>query len=228
MPRLSRNAKRLAETLLDLEVEAMLIEELDGYIAGLIVCPELIPPSIWMPPIWNREGDVEPVFKDIEHAKNLMTLLMAHYNDVASTLFECPHQYAPIFAVDRRHKAVMWELWIEGFEAATALKPAAWQKIAAADQDTVKAWSGLMMLADVARRDPRFSPRQIDAISSLAHEYIAGWVKDLAAWRLDQDAPFRNFAEASGYARTPSGKVGRNEACPCGSGKKYKKCCGLN
>ena len=23
-----------------------------------------------------------------------------------------------------------------------------------------------------------------------------------------------------------SDKVGRNEACPCGSGKKYKKCCG--
>ncbi len=23
-------------------------------------------------------------------------------------------------------------------------------------------------------------------------------------------------------------KVGRNAACPCGSGKKYKKCCGVN
>jgi uncharacterized protein YecA (UPF0149 family) len=23
-----------------------------------------------------------------------------------------------------------------------------------------------------------------------------------------------------------SNKVGRNEPCPCGSGKKYKKCCG--
>lgn len=23
-------------------------------------------------------------------------------------------------------------------------------------------------------------------------------------------------------------KIGRNESCPCGSGKKYKKCCGLN
>lgn len=23
-------------------------------------------------------------------------------------------------------------------------------------------------------------------------------------------------------------KVGRNEPCPCGSGKKYKKCCGQN
>ena len=29
----------------------------------------------------------------------------------------------------------------------------------------------------------------------------------------------------------PSGEeqhVGRNEPCPCGSGKKYKKCCGMN
>ena len=24
----------------------------------------------------------------------------------------------------------------------------------------------------------------------------------------------------------PSEKIGRNEPCPCGSGKKYKKCCG--
>lgn len=25
-----------------------------------------------------------------------------------------------------------------------------------------------------------------------------------------------------------SEKIGRNEPCPCGSGKKYKKCCGIN
>ena len=31
-------------------------------------------------------------------------------------------------------------------------------------------------------------------------------------------------AEAPELARTT--KVGRNEPCPCGSGKKYKKCCG--
>jgi hypothetical protein len=27
-------------------------------------------------------------------------------------------------------------------------------------------------------------------------------------------------------APPPSGKVGRNDPCPCGSGKKFKKCCG--
>ena len=26
--------------------------------------------------------------------------------------------------------------------------------------------------------------------------------------------------------RTAEKKIGRNELCPCGSGKKYKKCCG--
>ena len=26
--------------------------------------------------------------------------------------------------------------------------------------------------------------------------------------------------------RERTGKIGRNEPCPCGSGKKYKKCCG--
>ncbi len=27
--------------------------------------------------------------------------------------------------------------------------------------------------------------------------------------------------------RVAEEKVGRNEPCPCGSGKKYKKCCGI-
>ncbi len=29
-----------------------------------------------------------------------------------------------------------------------------------------------------------------------------------------------------GTRRNPGPKVGRNDPCPCGSGKKYKKCCG--
>ena len=27
---------------------------------------------------------------------------------------------------------------------------------------------------------------------------------------------------------SPDGKIGRNDPCPCGSGKKYKNCCGRN
>jgi preprotein translocase subunit SecA len=39
-----------------------------------------------------------------------------------------------------------------------------------------------------------------------------------------------NRGEGSSVAQTVrrGKKVGRNEPCPCGSGKKYKKCCGIN
>jgi preprotein translocase subunit SecA len=38
------------------------------------------------------------------------------------------------------------------------------------------------------------------------------------------------FADGKSVVRKPavSKKVGRNDPCPCGSGKKYKKCCGAN
>ena len=36
----------------------------------------------------------------------------------------------------------------------------------------------------------------------------------------------RRGALATGTVRRSSRKVGRNEPCPCGSGKKYKNCCG--
>jgi hypothetical protein len=47
----------------------------------------------------------------------------------------------------------------------------------------------------------------------------------------DWDEPAGEYAESAGYTeitepyRAPA-KVGRNEPCHCGSGKKYKKCCG--
>ncbi len=31
---------------------------------------------------------------------------------------------------------------------------------------------------------------------------------------------------SSNIAQKPGKKIGRNDPCPCGSGKKYKKCCG--
>ena len=37
-------------------------------------------------------------------------------------------------------------------------------------------------------------------------------------------SPEPDYVPAQPFTRTP--KIGRNEPCPCGSGKKYKKCCG--
>ena len=39
----------------------------------------------------------------------------------------------------------------------------------------------------------------------------------------------RAVQEAESFGTIVKGpKIGRNDPCPCGSGKKYKKCCGKN
>ena len=44
---------------------------------------------------------------------------------------------------------------------------------------------------------------------------------------LKADQPIRTDGSLSN-TRTVKNKPGRNDLCPCGSGKKYKKCCGVN
>jgi len=38
--------------------------------------------------------------------------------------------------------------------------------------------------------------------------------------------PFHNSVDRWAPAHNPMRHVGRNDPCPCGSGRKYKKCCG--
>lgn len=64
---------------------------------------------------------------------------------------------------------------------------------------------------------------------------IADWCNGGAKGRIlrltDQDVIV--YENTSGYRprlethRRVAPKVGRNDPCPCGSGKKYKKCCGV-
>jgi len=225
MSGLSRRLKQLDEELLALGEETMLLEELDGFIAGLLVCPELIKPGDWLPIVWNRDSaDQQPVFEDLDHVNRVLGLVMEHYNDVARTLMENPDRYSPLFAIDKRNDDVLWELWIEGFEKAVALRPAAWKAFLDADGDTVAAMSGMLMLAAIARGDEEVKDH--DAASATAPDRIADWVFNLNEWRLANYQPMQSIDPRGGSASRK--KVGRNDPCPCGSGKKYKKCCGLN
>jgi hypothetical protein len=47
-------------------------------------------------------------------------------------------------------------------------------------------------------------------------------------WRLANAGRGSVIDPARTLSSAPAGKAGRNELCPCGSGKKYKKRCGLN
>ncbi|WP_208085246.1 UPF0149 family protein [Bradyrhizobium barranii] len=67
MSGLSRRLKQLDEELLALGEETMLLEELDGFIAGLLACPEQITPSDWLPVVWHEDSTDQPVFENLDH-----------------------------------------------------------------------------------------------------------------------------------------------------------------
>lgn len=197
MSGLSRRQDQLAKELLDLDDEAMLLEEFDGFVAGLLVCPELISPDEWLPVVWNQDGeDQRSPFDDLDHAHRVFGLVQDHYNDVTLTLM-------------RRNGDVIWESWIEGFAQAVSLRPDVLIGIVSGDHD--------------------IPPEQVDNLVEAAPDLIPVWIVTLNTWRIANTRPAPLVEQTPRPSSSaPSRKVGRNKSCPCSSGKKYKRCCGLN
>ena len=45
------------------ERDGMTVAELDGYVAALIVCPDMILPSEWLPGVWGEDQEFDDVAK---------------------------------------------------------------------------------------------------------------------------------------------------------------------
>jgi uncharacterized protein len=223
MDGLSPHLEQLDTALLGLPIdsEAMLLSELDGFLAGVIVSPEFIPPGEWLKLVWGGgDEDSAPVFDNIAEVQTLVGLIMQHYNDVLQTL-ETPGHYVAIFDVDTRFDETIWELWIDGFARAMEMRPQGWIGIAESDdQEALLALTGIALLSDINTHDSDMTDEQIGAFDRDVPDLIPQWVEILHQWRCENEdhRPLSN-------GRT---KIGRNDPCLCGSGKKYKKCCGLN
>ncbi len=85
---------------------------------------------------------------------------------------------------------------------------------------------------EIARRQARWQREKEDEELREKQREKQKEAKELAH-RLGLDLPAKPATPQQGYIPTVVGtvvredaKVGRNDPCPCGSGKKYKKCCG--
>jgi len=88
-------------------------------------------------------------------------------------------------------------------------------------------WQGLEIVetqngeADDSEGDVEFIAHFTHNDNKEAHHELAHFKKEDGVWYYEngEDVKPKQYIRS-----TP--KVGRNEPCPCGSGKKYKKCCG--
>lgn len=207
MRQLPSRLRRLDGALADLPLdEPMLLSTLDGFLTGVLLCPEPIAPAEWMRNVWGDDGDDVPPFDDPVDVQWFADAVMARYNEIARDLGRGKPQ--PIFDVDERNGDVLWEVWIDGFAEAMELRPDAWG-------ETNGAVSQLSTLIAVARNESELDSMEINALQDRAPGDLI-------------DAVMRLYAagERVPSVAAPVVKVGRNDPCPCGSGKKSKRCCG--
>ena len=214
------------------ERDGMTIAELDGYVAALIVCPEMIPPSEWLPGVWGGEHE----FGDVAEAEATIAAVMGHYNRIARELAEHPEDYAPVLEIDPNGGETLWEPWIDGFERAMRLRPDAWEEIALSDDEEASASvSMIVALNDFYYGRSELTEEAEDELDRLAPGMIPEFVRNLNAWTKSRQIGKSGRGGAGFHAPSVHDdppafgrKVGRNEPCPCGSDRKYKRCCGAN
>jgi len=201
----------------------MSVLELDGYLTGVIVAPTVIPPSLWMASLWVDE---EPVFDNDAQIQSVLGGIGAMLNSLRTSIeqsllrleFERVCDYRPAFqATDGKpsHEAV--RMWVRGFQRAMEFAPSEWHALAADDrtQVIVMPLIGFMDLGDET-----FEPAEdIDDRLDEAAAFIPRSV--LLLRKIAQLRASRSGSER----QTPRDKIGRNDPCPCGSGKKFKRCC---
>lgn len=92
-------------------------------------------------------------------------------------------------------------------------------------------WKGLKILR-TDRGGPEdgtgiveFSAHYQHGEEAIEHHEISQFRKDEEGQWLFVDGEIQR-PSSPGTVKREAAKIGRNDACPCGSGKKYKKCCG--
>ncbi|HZV55744.1 MAG TPA: UPF0149 family protein [Rhodocyclaceae bacterium] len=197
--------------------EGMDIAMLDGFLTALAVGPNTLPPSRWLPVIWDRE---DMVWESKQQAERIMSLVFRHANAILFYLRDDPDTFEPIL-YEREHEGKVVPIideWCTGFVRGIALDEEAWRPLMDAEEGDDMLYPILLYGTEAGLEELRNHPEL-----AARHEELAASLGDCVMAIHNWWLPTR---KEKSTVRRDEAKVGRNDLCPCGSGKKFKKCCG--
>ncbi len=223
----------------------------EGFMAALICCRRLIMPSEFLPVLLavGVNGDVdEGSFADDAQSSRFMTLWTRRWKEVAEALSakienlgdeaayypEVMDMRGAVAALPEEARAELagdtipsyGQMWGLGFMYAVESWPEEWA--APRDKDAAQwldeALEAIVALTDDDTAAPVLSVYAEDGAPSISEERMDAYAN--AIWAVyDLRELWRTLGPRQQTVhKTPT--PGRNDPCPCGSGKKYKKCCG--
>jgi uncharacterized protein len=202
--------------------DALTLEGMDGLFSALVAGPQTVLPSEYLPVIWGGELPDENAFPSIEAANATLSLIMRHWNSIISE-FEADGIHLPV-VLEVETGEVPGREWARGFMLGVDFDRSGWNELFHGDDE-----GQLIVIPIVAGEvDPQWPHEPVTAEKSIE---LIGWMAAGLARSYRHFAPQRreHVRSAGRPAESPrraAPKVGRNEPCPCGSGKKFKRCCG--
>ena len=220
------------------EMAAYTFKELEGFLFSVAASPHRVSPSEWMPEVFGGEM---PDFATKQEAERITKAVLSLYNKILGDVterdgvlpadiifFDDPvdnlQDNAPVAEWSRgfiqghcwleedwedcetRGQELAFVVWTLCFFSTPELAEEFKKEFGAPVEESAE--KACMVFRIAARRYAALGARCRDAardsIQTAAHEIAAN--------------PFKPAAGSVG--------VGRNEWCPCGSGRKYKDCCG--
>ena len=204
---------------------------LHGFLTSIGSSPLVINPSEWLEGIFNKE------FDSIEKAQEIMELVFRMYNQILRELQE--ECFLPLLSFDN-HDAWAKNVdrkalsnWCTQYLTGTTFYEDVMDNLLRhGTEDDTKAINvslfTLMLFADIDNQMVKDSKNNIDHMSIEEIEkdrekILPMFPKVIQAfysyWRDFEEMMEKADEDLSNH------KIGRNDPCFCGSGKKYKKCC---
>ena len=229
-----------------LDDDAMTIDMADGYLTAIAAGPSPVPVHDWLEDIFAQP--TLPLPHDPARQQRLLQLLLHRYADIKVALAVRPAEaspdalYTPLSSQVAEGDCITpyklnakgerkgdWELkdWAEGFRRAVATDED-WEPLMADPQ--AAALLGPVVLYSMGY-NPDHPEFQLEAESKELLPSLVVSVYGMCDWWRDHRRTHGTDVTHSAHpAALPTvrdtPKVGRNDPCPCGSGKKFKKCCG--
>ncbi len=192
----------------------IMLTELDGFFTAIVSGPEVVLPSQWLPVVW---GDYEPEWSSSSEFEAVMSLMTRFMNSIAGTLMTNPQQFEPLFEyreVEGEAFTIVDE-WCEGYMMGVALIQDKWEAAGADISALLVPIRAFSKAGDWKGHQYKGKERE-----NLQQAIVTN-LRAIHAYWCDR----RGESPVSRQPVKREEKIGRNDLCPCGSGKKFKKCC---
>ena len=206
--------------------QPMNLEQLDGFLAALICGPEIVRPSEYLPVIFGSDMVLDDSFGSQSVLQEFLSLIMRHWNVIADTLHS-GDGFLPLLLEDENGISHAND-WAKGFLRGMELRRTDWA-VLLDDEKQGGCLVPIFVLAHENDPDPEMRPYKREISAEEREKLIVGAAaggtgiyRYFEARRLVERQPLDNVTT---FRRTAP-KIGRNDPCPCGSGKKFKQCCG--